>query len=156
MNEKLCVQIWWVMNIWAVPLPFRICEHTCSQHVHEAVIDNTAVIDSITISSTSSIIYAKIIGWLGYNKRHAYSVSMISISKNILNISQNEQQHHFDVGLNVYYISIPWYIRTSFLCNVVLQRNVRKKWCSDCTTVPSCNKRHNYQKSWFGFLWNWC
>lgn len=107
MNEKLCVQIWWVMNIWAVPLPFRICEHTCSQHVHEAVIDNTAVIDSITISSTSSIIYAKIIGWLGYNKRHAYSVSMISISKNILNITQNEmrqQQHHFDVGLNVYYI----------------------------------------------------
>ena len=89
MNEKLCVQIWWVMNIWAVPLPFRICEHTCSQHVHEAVIDNTAVIDSITISSTSSIIYAKIIGWLGYNKRHAYSVSNdIDIKKHIKYITK--------------------------------------------------------------------
>lgn len=61
-----------------LPLPFRICDHMCCQHVQEVVIDNTAVIDSITISSTSSIIYAKII--VAYTNRHAYSVSMISKS----------------------------------------------------------------------------
>ncbi len=73
-----------------------LCGDIGSGHNVETIFMNS---HRYTTIQNKNNIYIKIIG-LVYNKQHAYSVSIISISKNI---SQNEmrQQNHFGVDLNI-------------------------------------------------------